>query len=93
MKFGCGISKFCRRDFEVKDPLRQPFVRPFSSSAHVRALQCCDLAKEAFINRLFRPQAILSVVLSPGKEKTPGPKFSNPDHFFQKNWSGDQNFQ
>ena len=64
----------------------------FLSSAHACALKCCDLAKKAFINRLCRPLAILSVALSPGKEKMPGPKFSNPDHFFQKNWSGGPKF-
>ena len=64
----------------------------FYGSAHACALKCCDVAKKAFINRLFRPQAILSLALSPGTEKTPGPKFSNPDHFFEKNWSGGPKF-
>ena len=31
---------------------------------HACALKSCDLAKKAFINHLFRPQAILSVALS-----------------------------
>ena len=49
---------------EVEQLILANHFRLFSSLAHARALQRCDLAKKAFINRLFRPQAILSVVFS-----------------------------